>query len=132
SIDRLTDAVREKLDIELQVLGPVEASSADADESVPVPEIDEHDLQITWAGFHPQSTAAARVRSLVLSLTDFPTAAEPEGRKLVRECFLAAGSPVAIRVDLSAAGEADLDAALAAIDTAAETAGVAPVHVVGA
>ena len=128
---RLVEAVREKLGIELMTSGPVESSGTDKSEDKSLPTIPAHDLQITWDGFHPQSTNAAEVRAAALSLTDFPTANEPEGRKLIDRCFLAPGSPVGVRIELSEAGRADIDAAVAAIDRAATAAEIPQVHLVG-
>ena len=132
--ERLVQAVRDRLDVELDTSGPVEAPSSPetANTAGSSPRIDEHDLQITWDGFHPQSTVAAEVRAVALALTDFPTADEPDGRKLVRSCFLAAGSPIGVRIDLSAAGTADVASALAAIDRAAAESDIPRVHVSGA
>lgn len=133
--DRLIRAVRNNLGIDLEVTGAVEAWTAQATDDdpaavAPIPMRD-HDLQITWSGFHPQSTAAAQVRALALSLTDFPTADEPDGRKLVADCFLAPGSPVGLQVELSPAGAADVPAAVRAIERAAHAVDLPAVHVVG-
>ncbi|MBL8848719.1 MAG: MMPL family transporter [Planctomycetaceae bacterium] len=128
---RLIKAVHDNVGVDLEVSGPVEAwETADADAAAPLP-IPEHDLQITWAGFHPRSEIAPRVRSLALALTDFPTADEPNGRKLVDECFIAPGEPIAIHVALSAAGVADVPSAVQAIEQAATAAELPAVHVVG-
>ncbi|MFO1096006.1 MAG: hypothetical protein U0992_22275 [Planctomycetaceae bacterium] len=133
--ERLIRAARANLGIELEVSGPIEAwSAATSDNGAAAIEpvaIPEHDLQVTWSGFHPQSTVTAQVRSLILELTDFPTANEPDGRKLFGECFVAQGAPVGIEVALSEAGAADVPAAVRAIERAATAAEISEIHIVG-
>lgn len=136
TVARLVSVARQTLGIELQTRGPVEVWAGESESSDAATDgveiaIPEHDVQVTWNGFHPQSTMFAQVRALALDLTDFPTAEEPNGRKLIEACFLAAGSPVALQVDLSAAGTADVAAALRAIDRAAEIAQIENLHVAG-
>jgi predicted RND superfamily exporter protein len=135
TIARLVSSARKTLGIELQTRGPVEVwagedASDTAEEAVEV-SIPEHDLQVTWDGFHPQSTTFAQMRALALGLTDFATAEEPKGRKLVEDCFVATGSPVGIQVELSTAGAADVPSALRAIDRAAEAAEIENLHLAG-
>jgi len=136
TVARLVSVARQTLGIELQTRGPVEVwagESETSDTEVETVEIaiPEHDVQVTWNGFHPQSTMFAQVRALALGLTDFPTAEEPSGRRLIEACVFAAGSPVALQVDLSAAGTADVAAVLQAIDLAAESAQIENVHITG-
>lgn len=87
--------------------------------------IPEHDFQVGWSGLRPNSSEAQRFRELALRLVTFPTLREPDGQRLVEDCFIAPGSPVAMAVKLSEAGEADRPAAMAAIRQAARDVGFA-------
>ncbi len=146
---RLIKAAELQLGLTLQITGPVEtwadsaegaaqsqedaaadSSAADADPTGPETDSDygldmpPHDLQATWRGIRPGSEAVERIRDLALNLRDFPTTEEPDGRRLIADCFFASGSPVALAVELTEAGEADLAEALASIRRAAIEVGV--------
>ncbi len=124
----LTERAREQLGLELEIGPAVEAWAADGDQeeidTSAVAAIPPHDLQIGWRGFQPASPVVEEFRQLATSLTDFPTRNEPAGRKLVSDCFLATGSPVAVAVTLSEAGKAELTNAVTSVREAAIAAGV--------
>lgn len=128
---RLIARARDELGLELAARTPFEPwsaedhSAAEPDEAdTPLLVLPEYDLEITWRGFHPESAQVALVRSLALALSDFPTAAEPHGRRLIRDCFLAPGTPVAIAIRLSESGIADVDGAVDAVRRAAKESGI--------
>jgi predicted RND superfamily exporter protein len=140
-----------QLGLRLQVTGPVEVwtDGSTAGDSTADPggnelsreaavtdlalEFPPHDLQVSWHGIWPGSAEVERFREWVLNFRDFPTATEPEGRRLVADCFFAAGSPVALLLTLSESGELDLAEAVTAIRRTAADVGVAEdqLHIVG-
>jgi predicted RND superfamily exporter protein len=128
TIRLLTESSRSRCGLEIQTRPAVERWVPATGESDPAvlsaAIIPEHDLELTWTGFVAAAPQVEAVRQLVLQLSDFPTASEPSGRRLVEDCFIAPGSPVAITIALSDAGEADLAGAVAAIRAAAESAEV--------
>ncbi|MCA9079750.1 MAG: MMPL family transporter [Planctomycetaceae bacterium] len=86
----------------------------------PFIEVPVHDLQFRWAGMAANAGDMQRAREALLSVRGFATAAEPQGRLLVEDCFTSVGGPIGVMVTLSSAGVADKSAALAAIREAAE------------
>lgn len=104
---------------ETAIPDPVETTVVEFD---PIPQ---HDFQVRWKGMllgkpHP------KLRNLALSLKGSPTTKAPDGEPLVEDCFQAIGSPIALSVVLSEAGEADKSNAIALIREAAVAVGVPP------
>ncbi len=81
------------------------------EEDVPALDYPEHDFQLTWHGIHPESATAKQVREILASIMSRPGKQNPQGTPLVEESFFSAGTPVALVVTLSEAGEADGPAA---------------------
>ena len=84
-----------------------------------------HDFQIRWKGMLFGATAP-KLRELALSLKGSPTASDPDGMPLVADCFQVLGSPVAISVALSEAGEAEKSLSMKLVREAAIAVGVKP------
>lgn len=82
-----------------------------------------HDFQLRWKG---KWTGAdhSELRQLALGLKGSPTIEAPEGPPLVENAFQATGSPVALSVVLSEAGEADMATVVKLIRKAAAETGV--------
>lgn len=96
-----------------------EAALAEAEPSeieIPIPE---HDFQVGWTGMSGANAPVDRVIEWIRNQKGFATAEEPTGRVLVDDCFIAAGSPIAVLVALSEAGIAAKAEALEAIREAA-------------
>ena len=89
-------------------------------EEVQVLEIPPHDFQLHWDGMAAQPGEIKLISQGLLNFRGFATSDEPEGRKLVEECFQSPGAPLGVMLTLSSAGMADKPAALAAIREAAE------------
>ncbi|REJ70906.1 MAG: hypothetical protein DWQ34_26620 [Planctomycetota bacterium] len=127
TVRQIVEAVRSRLNIEPQVIDPVETWNLSESDSAAPPlsiEIPSHDLQLTCPGLRPESITAMQVRRVLLEQKGFPTLDEPDGRRLVEDCFFAAGSPVAVAVTLSDAGNSELTNSVTAIREAALAAGV--------
>lgn len=132
TLARLVRSARMDLQVDLQVRNPIEAWADDTGSvATPAIEMQEYDAEVTWNGFTARSTTFAQIRALALGLSDFPTTDEPRGRKLIAEAFMAPGAPVAVQIELSSAGTADLTAAIAAIKRAASDADIDNLHIVG-
>ena len=86
--------------------------------------IAEHDFQVRWDGIRYQSEMTNGFIAFAKQLRTEPTEAVPEGRELVADCFFAVGSPVAMSITLTEAGEADVPATLQTIRDAAAQSGV--------
>lgn len=133
----LTETIRSRCGIEIECRPAVDRWVPEEGESeqpdLPAAVIPAHDLEITWRNFDARSPQTEAVREVALDLRDFATAGEPSGRRLIDDCFIAAGSPVAVTIALSEAGEADLAGAVQAIRNAAAGAGVpeAALHIGG-
>ena len=127
------DAGQDAVDADAGLASVIDASSDANAEANAALDLPPHDLQVTWRGFRPGSADVARFRECVLNLRDFPTADEPEGRRLISDCFVAGGSPVALAVTLSAAGELDLAEAVSSLQRAAVEVGIPEdaLHVAG-
>ncbi len=82
-------------------------------------EFGEHDFQISWKGISNSKKLKQSVIDSVNRTTSFATADEPNGRKLVENCYEKIGSPIAVVVTLSEAGAAEKSKAIAAIREAA-------------
>lgn len=97
-----------------------EPSEATIVEFDPIPQ---HDFQIQWSG-RLDKTKGEKIQALARSLKGPATPSDPDGVPLVEECFQWIGSPVALSVVLSEAGEADKAETLELIRQAAVAVGV--------
>ncbi len=100
---------------------------ADVREPIVFDPLPAHDFQVRWKGMlfgspHP------KLRELALSLKGSPTSAAPDGVPLVEDCFHVLGSPVAMSVVLSEAGEAEKANSMKLVREAAIAVGVKPEH----
>jgi uncharacterized protein len=136
-----------ELSLDLQILPAVQEfealeddppaeTEATASSETPVPDpaettvvefdpIPQHDFQVRWKGMLV-GKENPKLRELVLSLKGSPTTKAPDGAPLVEDCFQALGSPVALSVVLSEAGEADKSTSIALLREAALAVGVKP------
>lgn len=85
-----------------------------------------HDFQVAWKGMHADVERRDRFRELALGLRSHPTPDLPEGEPLIADCFLQPGTPAAITVVLSEAGNEDRGAAFEAIRAAAADVAIEP------
>ena len=104
---------------ETAVPDPVEKTVVEFD---PIPP---HDFQLRWKGMQ-LGKSNPKLRELILGLKGSPTTTAPDGAPLVEECFQSLGSPVALAVALSEAGEADKTTSIAMLREAAIAVGVKP------
>lgn len=138
TIQQVKDRVKEVFQIELAVFDPVvhwepsekdetffeELSSrflteSDSETVLENADLGEHDFQISWAGLSTNVARQKSVMELIQGLKSFATVNETQGRRLVENCYMAAGSPIAVVVTLSDAGKAEKTKAIAAIRQAA-------------
>ena len=127
TVRQLVDAVSQRLDVDVEVIDPVSAwniTENETDDAALSIEIPPHDLQLSCPGLRPDSLTEMQVRQILLEQTGFPTLDEPHGQRLVKDCFFAAGSPVAVAVTLSEAGNSELTNSVTAIRDAALAAGI--------
>ncbi|RLS59380.1 MAG: hypothetical protein DWH91_00270 [Planctomycetota bacterium] len=82
------------------------------------------DLELTWKGYSPVDARIEDLCTIARKLTGVATAADQKGRPLVDDCFVIPGSPVAMTVTLSEAGQADASATLVALRHAALQVGI--------
>lgn len=104
---------------------PEPADGEVAPEPIVFDPIPTHDFQVRWEGKFFGATVP-KLRELALSLKGAPTTAVPDGVPLVEDCFQVLGSPVALSVVLSEAGEADKSQSLDLLRAAAIAVGVKP------
>tara|TARA_R110002111_G_scaffold256979_3_gene324707 strand:+ start:32367 stop:35240 length:2874 start_codon:yes stop_codon:yes gene_type:complete len=96
-----------------------------------------HDFQVTWPRMQPEAAITNQLKELAFSLTRpqiLPESSDADSTEadstvstqpaLVEDCFFAVGTPIAIAITLSDTGDADHAATIAAIKTAATTAGI--------
>jgi uncharacterized protein len=96
----------------------------DEDASALLCEIPRHDFRVSWNGMQAGSAQVARFCEVIRNVRGFATVAEPDGLRLVDDCFESAGSPVGMVITLSEAGSADNPAVVEEIRTAAASAGI--------
>jgi len=126
----LAERIRDELGLEVQLTGPqtmdtVEFREEDAERPIQeFPEPDVHHVQLSWRGMKAGTAPAAAVKQLALSLRGRRTEQYPEGEPWVKSAFFFPGSPVAMYVTLSDAGEEEPDKAFAAMREAAEDVGI--------
>ncbi|MBT5020068.1 MAG: MMPL family transporter [Planctomicrobium sp.] len=82
-------------------------------------DIGEHDFQVSWSGISGNVELQRLVMDSIRTQKAFATVDEPEGRKLVEDCYIVAGSPIAVVATLSDAGKTEKSAAIKAIRQAA-------------
>ncbi|HAH48104.1 MAG TPA: hypothetical protein DCM07_25270, partial [Planctomycetaceae bacterium] len=96
-----------------------------------------HDFQLIWPRMQPGAELTRQIKQLALSLKrpeivpGTSVAEKQEGNDtpeseptLIKDCFFAVGTPIAIAVELSDTGDADHAAAVAAVKMAAVEAGI--------
>lgn len=83
-----------------------------------------YDLEVSWPGMHMRPGEIEAFQKLARKLNDSDLGGSGRPRKLVADCFLLPGSPVALSVVMSEAGVADEAAALAEIRKTATEVGV--------
>lgn len=84
-----------------------------------------HDFQVRWKGMWT-GTVDSKLHDLAVALKGSPTADAPAGTPEIEDCFQALGSPIALSVVLSEAGEADKSTSMALIRKAAAEVGIPP------
>lgn len=84
----------------------------------PFPAIPAHDGQLRWREMQPRGEITANVREIAQGLKD------SQGNQLVEETFFASGSPVAVAVVLSKAGEAEVTESLKEIRAVCSEVGI--------
>lgn len=82
------------------------------------------DVELTWKGYSPVDPRIADLCQLAKTLIGAPSAAAPQGRSLVEDCFVIPGSPVALTATLSEAGRADASSTLMALKESAFEVGI--------
>jgi len=100
-----------------------EAGSAEKElETAPV--IPAHDLIVSWPGMHWETARISAFMDLARSLTLTASRSREASPSVVDECFQIPGSPIALSIRLSAAGNADREAAFQWLRQAANNCGL--------
>ncbi|MCH8828562.1 MAG: MMPL family transporter [Planctomycetes bacterium] len=99
-----------------------EEEEGEEEEEFPLPP--EHDFQLVWEGLRVSSPDADRVKSVALNLRGPVSDKNPQGEKWIQRCAFFPGSPVALLIVLSEAGQEESRQAFAAIRKAAVEAGI--------
>jgi len=89
-------------------------------ESIPT-----HDFQVRWKGMWT-GTVDSKLHDLAVSLKGNATTEQPNGIPEIEDCFQTLGSPIALSIVLSEAGEADKKTSMSLIRQAAAEVGVSP------
>jgi predicted RND superfamily exporter protein len=120
-----SDATQEPLD------QTPEVDSAPA--ATEFPELPPHDLAIRWAGMQWDASQRAAFNELALGLRLALPRSRGSSPSVVDECFQVPGTPVALAIFLSEAGNADRQAAVRWLYSAAKQVGIDPqgVHLGG-
>lgn len=84
----------------------------------------EFDMQLSWKGMHSNPDQVKQVQQLLAKLTSRPTKQHPQGEMLVSSTFFEIGSPIAVAISLSKAGQEDEQLAFAKIKSAATEVGI--------
>ena len=84
-----------------------------------------HDFQVRWKGMWT-GTVDSKLHDLAVSLKGSATTDAPNGTPEIEDCFQVLGSPIALSVVLSEAGEADKKTAMMLIQQAAAEVGISP------
>ncbi len=96
---------------------------------VPTPEIPPHDAQIYWQGMLAKSQQVEELKQTLLKAVGRTSQEFPNGEPLVEEVFYSTGSPVALLVTISTAGEEHRKEALQEISQICQSAGVPEAHI---
>jgi predicted RND superfamily exporter protein len=100
------------------------AGEAEAPPADDAPALPHHDLVVTWRGMHWDAAKKSSLMEMIRELR-FSTNRSPEpAPNIVDECFQVPGSPIALAVFLSEAGDADRNAAFRWLFDAAEASGI--------
>ena len=123
---RIEDPTTEFVDDELLAEWENDAESdlEEGEEALFDGELPAHDFRVSWNGLGPHAPEVEAFCRLARNLRGFETAEEPDGQKLVDDCFVSLGSPVGMLVTLSEAGSSDSAAMVADVRSAAAAAGI--------
>lgn len=131
TIDLLRQTAREKFGLEINIVAPETLSPVSTDDtqaaetaSTLAAATREHDFQVTWPGMHADEFQIKVFREMALLLQLSGVSARNNSAQLIEDCFVVPGSPVALAITLSEAGQADRAAAIAALQQSAEQAGI--------
>ncbi len=108
---------------------PESAAGADGNESPvadAVPALAPHDLIVTWRGMHWDTAKMSAFKELVGALRLPAAQSADAGHALVEECFQVPGTPIALAIYLSEAGNADRNEAFRWLTAAAKQSGISP------
>ncbi len=119
--DAQGQAVAERATSDLEGVVDDQQSSAEA-----LPEMPPHELLVTWPGMHWDNARKSSFIQLALQLRLPANRSQQPSPPVIDECFQIPGSPIALAVYLSEAGNADRNAAFRWLLDAAEQAGIAP------
>lgn len=100
------------------------AATADPAPVEEAPQIPPHDLVVVWRRMHWDFARLTAFKNLAESLRLPSTRSGEPSPQVIEECFQAPGSPVALAIYLSEAGNADRPEAFRWLSAAAEQAGV--------
>lgn len=89
---------------------------------VPRIEFAEHHLQLGWSGMSGNPQLREELMDWMRTLQGIPGDGDLQDTRLVEDCFIQAGTPIAVLVGLSESGMADRGTAIAAIRQAATAA----------
>ncbi len=112
--------------------GSTQESQAASESAVPPPTdhvavefdpIPAHDFQVRWKGMWT-GAIDSKLRELAVSLKGNATTDIPDGVPEIEDCFQVLGSPIALSIVLSEAGEADKKTSMALIRQAATEVGI--------
>jgi predicted RND superfamily exporter protein len=106
---------------------PPPESEADGKESSlaeTVPALAPHDLIVTWRGMHWDTAKMSSFKELASALRLTAAQSADAGHALVEECFQVPGTPIALAIYLSEAGNADRHEAFRWLTVAAKQSGI--------
>ncbi|MBI3863994.1 MAG: MMPL family transporter [Planctomycetia bacterium] len=103
-----------------------ETSGGESPAGESVTPLPHHDLIVTWRGMHWDAAKMAALKALVGQLRLPASRPDEPGHAVVEDCFHVAGTPIALAIYLSEAGNADRNEAFRWLTAAAEKSGIAP------
>ncbi len=112
---------------------PPVGDDADQTTDTPLARPPQHDFLVSWPEMAARSEEVARFCSMALEIKTPSIATAGEELPLIEDCFIAAGSPVGVAIELSEAGRADRDATFRVLRQVAVSLGVGEdqVHIGG-
>jgi predicted RND superfamily exporter protein len=110
-----------------------EAALAELARADDIPQCPAHDLVITWPGMHWDAARISAFKELADSLRLPSTRSSESSPRPIEECFQVPGSPIALAICLSEAGNADRTEAFRWLSDAAVQSGIpaASIHIGG-